>query len=422
MSATYEWVRSTLKEIGMSPAIFIIFFALLLQWSSATAGELDHYLAILDEHPSIKRILQEKEALEFQADGALGLPDPVISLGVENVPLWDPSFDQYLPSSKTIGFSQNIPNPNQRKAQQDAIRQSAESQRLLAEYRRSRLYALFYTKLAEYKRIGEQLAIEEKKRRVIGELKQFYEGEVFAGEPVFQKTFSIDLELSDVEKSINDLSAESQMVEANFIQLVGEVPGPVVVNHNEKIWSGQTEALFPVLLAQQNSRVADERIKVANAEFKPDFGLAAVYKNREDGENNTFDGDDWFSLQFRMSIPLWASSNQKPKLAAARSRKRSALYNYEDVQRSWQMQMTNIESKKEASRRNIVTLNNKRVALEESLEALTSTYGSGQTSLEPSLLTELSRLSLLSRIAKEEETYIRNLQEANAHIQTGKTP
>lgn len=403
----------------MNHSILVIFFAIVLQCSSAFAGDIDHYLAILDEHPSIQRILQEKEALEFQADGALGLPDPVLSLGIENVPISDPSFDQYLPSSKTIGFSQNIPNRSQRKARQNVIRQSAETQRLLAEYRRSRLYAIFYTKIAEYKRIGEQLAIEDKKIHLIGELKQFYQGEVFAGEPVFQKTFAIDLELADVEKSINDLNAELQMVEANFIQLVGEVPRSVAVTHHERIWSGQTEILFPVLLAEQNTRLADDRIKVADAEFKPDFGVAAVYKNREDGENNSFDGDDWFSLQFRMTIPLWASSNQTPKLAAARSRKRSALYNYEDVQRSWQMQMASIESKKEAARNNIATLGKKRIALEESIEALTSTYSSGQTSLEANLLAELNHLSLLSRIAKEEETYIRNLQEANSHIQTG---
>jgi outer membrane protein TolC len=403
----------------MNVSILIIFFALAFQLSDVKAGNIDHYLAILDHHPSIQRILQEKEALEFQSDGAMGLPDPVLSLGVENVPLSDPSFDRYLPSSKTIGFSQNIPNPSQRKARRKAIRQSAETQILLAEYNRSRLYANFHTKLAESKRIGEQLAIEDKKRRVIEELKQFYQGEVFAGEPVFQKTFAIDLELADVEKNINNLNAELKMVEASFIQLVGEVPQSVTVTHHEKIWSGRTEILFPVLLAQQNTRLAEDRIKVADAEFMPDFGVAAVYKNREDGENNTFDGDDWFSLQVRMTIPLWASSNQKPQLAAARSRKRSALYNYEDVQRSWQMQMTSIESKKEASRSNIVTLGKKRLALEESIEALKSTYGSGQTNLEASLIAELNRLSLLSRIAKEEETYIRNLQEKNAHIQAG---
>ena len=385
--------------------------------SSALAANIDHYLAILDNHPSIQSILQEKEALEFQADGALGLPDPVVSLGVENIPISDPSFDRYLPSSKTIGFSQDIPNPTQRKAKQSVMYQSAATQEILAEYRRSRLYALFYTRLAEYKRIGEQLAIEENKKRVVHELKQFYEGEVYAGEPVLQKTFTIDLELSDVEKSINDLNAELQMVKANFIQLVGEVPGPVDVPHVEKMWSGQTDALYPVLLAQQNTRLAEENIKVTDAAFKPNFGVAAVYKNREDGENSMFDGDDWFSLQVKMTIPLWASTNQEPMRAAAHSRKRSALYNYEDVKRSWQMQMTSIESRKEASESNIATLKKKLRALDEAIEALKNTYESGQTNLEPSLFAKLNHLSLLSRIAKEEETYIRNLQEANSHIQ-----
>lgn len=406
----------------MNHSILILFITLVFQAGSAGARDIDDYLAILDQHPSIKRFLLEKEALEFQADGALGLPDPVLSFGVENLPISDPSFDQYLPSSKTIGFSQNIPHTHQRKAQRDVMLESAETQKILAEYNRSRLYALFYTRLAESKRIGEQLEIEEQKKDVIEELKQFYQGEVSAGESAFQKIFAIDLDLSEVEKKMTDLRAELRVVEANFIQLVGEVPTPFAVQHQEKIWSGRGENLYPVLLAQQKTRLADEQIKLVDSEFKPDFGVSAVYKNREDGENNTFDGDDWFSLQFRMTIPLWASSNQEPKLASARSKKRSALYNYEDVQRLWQMQMTSIESKKEASHSNIITLNKKKRALEERIEALQNTYASGQTSLEPSLLAELSHLSLLSRIAGEEETYIRNLQEANAHIQTGVTP
>ncbi|PHR30218.1 MAG: hypothetical protein COA36_02205 [Desulfotalea sp.] len=403
-------------------SILIIFFATVLLAGSVGAEGIDDYLTVLDNHPSIKRILYAKESLEFQADAALGLPDPVLSFGVENVPIADPSFDQYLPSSKTIGFSQNIPNRKYRKAQQGVILQSAQAQKILAEYNRSRLHALFYTKLAESKRIGEQLAFEEKKKQVIEELKQFYQGQVLAGEPAFQKTFAIELQLSEVEKRMNDLGAELRVVEAKFIQLVGVVPGDFSVTQHEKIWSGSVETLYPVLLAEQKTRLADEKIKVTDAEFMPDFGLAAVYKNREDGAGNSFDGGDWFSLQFRMTLPLWAASSQTPKRDSARSGKRSALYNYQDVQRSWQMQMTTIESKKEAARSNITILKNKATALEQSIDALKSTYVSGQTSLEPSLLAELSQLTLLSRISQEEETYSRNLQQANAHIPTGNTP
>lgn len=405
----------------MRHAILIFISTFLFQLGCASAKDITDYLILLDTHPSIQHILQEKEALEFLADGALGLPDPVLSLGVENIPISEPSFDQYLPSSKTIGFSQNIPNPSKTRAQRGVYLQSAQIQKLVADYRRSRLYAAFHTKLAEYKRIAQQLAIEEKKIRVIEQLKEFYQGEVLAGVPAFQKTFSIDLELSEVEKRSNDLKGEAQVVEANFIQLVGEVPELTDVYHKEKVWTGNTDNLYPVLLARQATHLAEERIKVADAEFKPDFGLAATYKNREDGEDDSFDGDDWFSLQLRVTIPLWTSSNQKPKLASAQSRKRSALNNYLDIERSWQMQMTSIESKKETSLKNIATLKQKEMALKQSIEALQSTYGSGQTSLEPSLLAELSQLSLISRIAKEEEIYIRNLQEANAHIYIGIT-
>ncbi len=403
----------------MKYLILIILFSLACSLTSVQAKDIDDYLELLDSHPSVQRVLQEKEALEFQADGALGLPDPILSLGVENIPITDPSFDQYLPSSKTVGFSQNIPNPSQRKAQKSIYTESAQVQKLVAEYSRTRLSSLFYIKLAELQRIDELLFLEKEKKLVIEELKQFYQGEVVAGESVFQKTFTIELESSEVEKRVNDLQSEKRVVEATFVQLVGEVPELQNVQYSEKLWSGNVATLYPVILAEQKIRVADERVKLLDTEFNPDFGVAATYKNREEGQNDSFDGDDWFSLQIRMTLPLWAASNQEPKLASAKSRKRSALYELEDVKRSWQMQMATFKSRKEASLSNITILNNKKRALEQSIEALENTYASGQTTLEPILMAQLSRLTLLARIAREEESFRRHIQEANAHIYIG---
>ncbi len=81
--------------------------------------------------------------------------------------------------------------------------------------------------------------------------------------------------------------------------------------------------------------------------------------------------------------------------------------------------MATFKSRKEASLSNITILNNKKRALEQSIEALENTYASGQTTLEPILMAQLSRLTLLARIAREEESFRRHIQEANAHIYIG---
>lgn len=400
----------------MGQSFLITALIIFLTSGSVAADSIEHYLEILGKHPSVQRLLQEKEALQFQAEGAMGLPDPVLSLGVENIPITDPSFDQYLPSSKSAGFSQNIPNPTQRRAQSQVFTESAQQQYLVAGYARSRLQALFLKKVAEYERIKTELELEEQKRNLVETLKQYYKGEVVAGEPLLQKTFDVELDFSEIEKRQNDLLAEKKIVESVFVQLVGEIPELSDKSLLEKVWSGDVNDLYPVRIAVQNYSVVGQQVEVASAAFKPDFGFSAIYKNREEGEDNSFDGDDWFSLQVRMTVPLWGKKNQEPKLAAVKSRQRSALYNLEDVKRSWKAQMINIISKKEASQVNIKILENKKEALEKSIESLKNTYATGQTSLEPTLRAEIERLSLLARIAKENEMYWHNLQEANAHI------
>jgi len=67
-------------------------------------------------HPSLDALNLSAEANRQRAEGALGLPDPVVSLQLNNVPLFDPSFSEYLPSNKAVGIRQALPSRSERKA------------------------------------------------------------------------------------------------------------------------------------------------------------------------------------------------------------------------------------------------------------------------------------------------------------------
>ena len=395
---------------------FIFLLSMLLVPRQIVAEELDYYLNLLDAHPRIQAVLEQQKSLTHQAGGAVGLPDPSVFIGVDNVPVSDPSFDQYLPSSKVVGFTQNIPNNKGRQAQKSIYLASAESSELLAEYTKSRLHSIFFTRLAELRRIKQQVGYEGEKKQVIAALQAYYEGQILAGEPLYQKTFLIEIDLSEVDRRINTLNAEMDAVEADLVQLVGELPVIDEVVFQEKKWDGEVQSLYPVSLASQNIDIEGARVNLANSEVSPDFGVSGTYKFREDGVDDSFDGDDWFSLQFRMTVPLWASKNQRPKIEAAKSRQKSAELAYRDTLRKWRMETTRLQSSKEASSLNIEVLQKKDDALKEKITAMERTYAAGQTTLEPVLQAELTRLSLLSQIAAEQQRYISFAQELNSHI------
>ncbi len=400
----------------MKATLFALFFIFYQNIAPAHSKEIDHYLNIIDNHPKVQAVQEQQNVLLYQAEGAMGLPDPTIFFGVDNVPISDPSFDEYLPSSKTIGFSQNIPNNRGRKAKNQFFLSSASIVELLVEYTTSRLYAQFFTRLAELQKVKQQTDLEEKKKQIIAQLRDYYEGQIVAGEPLYQKTFLTELEISDIEQTINTLRSQQAFLEADLIQLIGEVPDLDEVIFQEKKWNGDLNDLYPVRLASRQIGVEQTKVDVADSDYSPDFGLVGTYKIREDGENDSFDGDDWFSIQLRVSIPLWASKNQLPKLEAAKSLKNSAEHKYRETLRKWRMEIVRLESARNASALNLEVLRKKDVTLRNKIKAMERTYSAGQTNLEPVLQAEITRLSLLSRIAGEEAQYTKYAQELSAHI------
>jgi hypothetical protein len=116
--------------------------------SPAYAETFEEYVQKLAEHPQAMSILSESEATKAQAKGELGLPDPMIMIGIDNVPISDPAFDRFLPTSKVIGFSQAIPNPVLLGAKSRKLDEVSAKQKLLADYTVERLRYMFIRMLS----------------------------------------------------------------------------------------------------------------------------------------------------------------------------------------------------------------------------------------------------------------------------------
>ena len=93
----------------------------LLASSPASAQSFDELAVRLLEHPDVVVLREQAQAQREMSTAAGALPDPVIALGVNNVPVSDPSFDQFLPSNKAFEFRQRVPSGRLR----DAIASSA---------------------------------------------------------------------------------------------------------------------------------------------------------------------------------------------------------------------------------------------------------------------------------------------------------
>lgn len=390
---------------------------ILFTSGSALASSFEEYVQRLSEHPQVESILADSEASKAQAQGELGLPDPMFMIGVDNVPISDPAFDRFLPTSKIIGFNQKIPNPALRGAKSEKLEQVSEKQKLMADYTNARLRFMLISKLAEYESVKTQQKLIKTQLGHYHELEDTFTGQIESGRAVYQRFSEVDVERAEAERKLNDLDAQEVAIEAEFIRLVGEVPEIEMPKiSSDTSWDKNPNALYAVQIAAEDIDIAKKDVGIADAAFLPNFGVNAIYKQREDGENSSFAGDDWFSVQAQVTFPLWASSNQKPKLKAAKNRQRGAMFAYDDVSRMWVKQMTAIESARDAAAKNVAVLQDKDYAMKGKIDAAQRNYEAGTEDLDRVLLAKIDRLNIKAQLAQVRAAHVMKAAEFNSNI------
>lgn len=384
---------------------------------SANAETLEDYTQRLAEHPQVAKILEQSVHFKELSDGAMGLPDPEIIFGVDNVPVNDPAFDRFMPTSKVLGIRQQIPSYSLRKARSSKQERLAKRQNLVADYTRKRLESILIGQLTELEKVKTLEKLAREQLELYRSMEEDMQGRLEAGSPVYGKFSEIDVDRAGVEQHLNDLKVERVAIEEELVRLVGEVPPIPLPSVPEIAWDRDGTVLYPVRIAAEDVQVAARDVDVADAAFGPTYGVQAIYKQRESGTG--FSGDDWLSVQATVSVPLWAASNQKPKLRAAQASRRSAKYAYEDVRREWVGRMATLKAERNIALDNIALLREKASALQEKTEAAERDYESGNTSLESVLETQIDALTIAAQLVEQRSRHVRLSARFNSHIMEG---
>lgn len=383
---------------------------------SGKAETFERYTDMLASHPSVTHILEKSVSLDSLAKNALGLPDPQLILGVDNIPLSAPSFNRFLPSSKVIGFRQIIPNPTVRKNKANLQKSLSEKQQLMAEYQIKQLKALFVRQLIELEKVGKLEALLKEKLKLYQLMEKDLRGQLEAGKSVYGQFSEIDVERAGVEQQLNVLQEELTEIQETLIELVETVPQISPPGNSALEWIRNETPLYPTLIAHEEITIHINKIDIAQAQFKPNYGIQALYKQREAGD--TFEGDDWFSIQASVTIPLWSKSNQTPQLESAKALMRSAQSAHEQSVRHWSKKMLSLEARQKYAIENIKLFKRKKAALQEVIAAAERNYESGKTALKNVLYAQINWISIASMLVKQESRYQILVTEFNSHIRT----
>ncbi|WP_348764501.1 TolC family protein, partial [uncultured Henriciella sp.] len=148
-------------------------------------------------HPSLTALGYEAEAGRERAIAATALPDPVISVGINNFPIFSPSFDSYLPTNKAVGIRQQFPNLAGREARAGEARAMSAQTEAVRDARYAALRAELIVLLADKRRIARQRTLAEARDAKYDELVDIVEAEIDAGRPAVYRLAEIEGERAE---------------------------------------------------------------------------------------------------------------------------------------------------------------------------------------------------------------------------------
>lgn len=358
----------------------------------------------LRAHPSLDALSFSAQANRHRAEGALGLPDPVVSLQLNNVPLFDPSFSEYLPSNKAVGIRQALPSRSERKANSLKSLRSAAQQEIDREQQYARLRGQLLVYLIEKQSLDTQRDLALQRQSKYDELSDIIDIEINAGRPLVFRLAQVDVERTEVSRTLAELEGRDAQIDAELVNLLGFVPETNMPALSKTAWTGNALAFYAVRVADAVVDISDADVQRAEADFKPDWGVNLTYQQRESGQGprSNFDGEDWVSGGVSFSIPLWAGKRQEPNLRAAKMDRNASLARRTAIARQVQSEWSRYEARRETAVQNIRIIEQKISAIETQTAAQLITYESGNGDYSPILDGEIAILMLRAEIVKEQ--------------------
>ncbi|MCA0900101.1 MULTISPECIES: TolC family protein [Microbulbifer] len=324
-----------LRALGpLVPALLICAFAL----PARAQLTLDSAIQLAQQQdPQTAAALAAADAAAETAVADAQWADPMLRLGIANLPTDTFAFDDQPMTQKVIGISQKLPRGDSAILARERGTNTAEAGYAGAadmELVLARDVALAYLAVAEQLRVRELLA---KNRRWMQELVGYNRARLASAQIQSQQLLQSQLALARLDDRIAAVEGEIHRARGTLSRWIGDAawgaldPAPPAWR-NTRDWLVGQSLPVPMVLVEQHpavaassARVAAERANVALAQeaYKPQFGVDFSYGQRE--RTPMSDGSDFASVMVSFDVPLFRQNRQDRRLAASRARESAGI-------------------------------------------------------------------------------------------------
>lgn len=284
-----------------------------------------------------RRAQVEAARQDFRRAGAL--PDPIMTVGIDNLPVtgsdaFDPAAD--FMTMKRIGIRQEIPAAAERAARRVLAARTVDERQALAHAERldiRRQTAEAWIALwAAQRGLGETVALREQ----AGLARDLAQARVSGGSDAVTDALAAEAAALALDNRIEAVRAAVETAQVdlarwtgtNAVQATAGMPDFSALPAAQAQLLAAIDRVGPLLGLEAQVETAAAAIGVAQAERRPDWSIAASYGQRSGGR------DDMLMLEFGIGLPLITRNRQDRDVAARRAEYEAVLAVREDARRA----------------------------------------------------------------------------------------
>ncbi len=290
-----------------------------------------------DESDLIESLIQEAlhnnpEILTFQKRAAaartnipqLGtLPDPMIKLGVMNLPVNSFVFDQEPMTGKQIMLTQRIPFFGVLGSKSEVGRQMANMVEAQLRAKENEVICKVKETIFNLSYLKQAIDLAEKNRDIVNQFVQVATTKYETGQGLQQDILRAQVALSKMAEKIIILhqnESSTRVMLNTILNRTGNHPLDSLPEYTPSDITITEDSLLALasdynpMLAMKEAQIAlsAAQNKLANRSYFPHLDISVSYTQREDIMGNTM--HDFFSAQIGFNLPLWFWRNQKNKV------------------------------------------------------------------------------------------------------------
>ncbi|MGA8265160.1 MAG: TolC family protein [Ignavibacteriaceae bacterium] len=280
--------------------------------------------------PKLKMLRAKRKVVENKIPQVSNLPNPMLMLGLMNMPTNSFAFDQEPMTQKVIGLQQSFPFPGKLSAMEDAAavdtliidKEIQDAENEIRKNVSEKYYSLSFFR--------KSIAYAKESKNLLEKISEVVSTKYSVSTASQQNLVKVQLEITNIADKIEDLKSKegSVLSELNAL-LLQDANTPlhtetfdsiktidITVKQLDSLAKANRPFLQGIQLAQEKGKLKQ---KVAEKDYLPNFTLGVQYGQRGALQKTGMDQADFLSFSVGISLPINYGGKISSKVQEANS-------------------------------------------------------------------------------------------------------